>query len=94
MSFWKLERLAAVGADELLLEDVEHAGLELVDQVVDGVVGVVEVPAQRLVAGHGGGHPGLGPEVDRRQREDLEQPLDRAPGRGRRSWSGCRSCRR
>ena len=81
MSFWKFERLAAVGADELLLEDVEHAGLELVDQVVDGVVGVVEVPAQRLVAGDGRGDPGLGPEVDRRAREDLEQALTGAGAR-------------
>ncbi len=32
------QRLAAVGTDQLLLDQVEHAGLELVDQVVDGSV--------------------------------------------------------
>ena len=61
--FLEAERLAPFGTGELLLEDVEHAGLELVDQVVDGVVGVVQVPAQRLVAGDRGGDPGLGAQA-------------------------------
>ena len=51
------QRLAAVGTDQLLLDQIDHAGLELVDQVVDRGVGIVEVPAHRLVGGHSRGHP-------------------------------------
>ena len=59
----ELERLAAVGADELLLDHVEHAGLEHVGQLVEGDEGVVEVPANALVAGDAGRHPRLGLEA-------------------------------
>ncbi len=41
------QRLAAVGTDQLLLDQVDHAGLELVDEIVDRGVGVVEVEAER-----------------------------------------------
>jgi len=56
----EVERLAAVGADQLLLEELEHPRLELVDQVVQCVIRLVQVPAQALVAGDVGRDPGLG----------------------------------
>ena len=51
-------------------------GWNLLTTSLSASIGVVEVEADGLVAGHGGGHPRLGPEGERRQREDLEQALD------------------
>ena len=78
-SFWKLSGWPPLGPTNLLLDHVEHSGLELVGDFVQGGEGVVEVEAHGLVAGDGGGHPRLGPKGDRGQREDLEQPGD-GPG--------------
>ena len=67
------QRLAAVGTDQLLLEQVDHSGLELVDQVVERGIGIVQIEAEGLVGGHRGGDPRLGPQRDRRQRKDFEE---------------------